>query len=389
MLQPQLVGASPHTYKYSDTIFVGGSEPWAWKSAEEYVPKQVRDAVKMAVDGKYMHCADSRGLPEFKEAISRKVKEFNGIDADPADEILVSPGSGHALHLAGMTFLDSGDEILTTDPTFSFSMWDANLTHARVRFIETRAANGWRVTPEQIEEKVTPKTKLLWLTDPDNPTGRLFTKKEVEGIAQIAKDKDLVVVVDQNFERVTYDGRTHTSFASIEGMKERTVTIWSMSKEYALCGLRIGYTVAHKDVIERMRVLQVQNGSSGASPIFQVAGKVALECYTDEIWHEWLAYWQKGRDLAVPLINSIKGVSTWNPEGGYALYMDTSKFGKSLEVCAYLAEKAHVITSPGMWFGPVVGDAGLRIVFGCVEHEKLVVALNRVKVALEQHPSSL
>src|SRR5438105_13812208 len=111
--------------------------------------------------------------------------EFNGIEVNPSDEILGSPGSGHALHLAGMTFLDAGDEIITTDPTFSFSMWDANLAHASLKFIQTSPANGWRITPEQIEEKITPRTKMVWLTDPDNPTGRVFTKTEVEGIAQV------------------------------------------------------------------------------------------------------------------------------------------------------------------------------------------------------------
>ena len=388
VLEPKLVGVPRHILEYPDAIMIGGSEPWAWKVGSEYVPKPVRDAAKEAIDSKLIHCGDSRGTMEFKEAVSRKVKEFNGIEADPEDEILVSPGSGHSLHLATMTFLDPGDEVITTDPTFSFSTWGGNLSRARVKYIPISPKNEWKITPEEIEERITPKTKLLYFTDPDNPTGRVFTKNDVEGIAQVAQEHDLIVLVDQNFDRVTYDGVKHYSFAALAGMKERTVTIWSMSKEYALSSFRIGYTVAHKDVIERMRVLQIQNGSAGASPIFQRAAKVAMETYSDDLWKEWVAYWQKGRDITVPMVNDIPGMSTTLPKGCYALYADISKFGRSLEVCTYIAEKAHVLPSPGMWFGPEVGDRGIRIVYGGIEHEKLIEALKRMKEVMGEHPAN-
>ncbi len=196
MLEPILIGPPNEILQHPDMISLHLSEAWAWKEAKDYVPKPVLQALKEAVDGSYLHCSFST-LPGFHEAIARKVTELSRIEVRSEKEILVSPGASRALHIAALAFLDPGDELLTTDPTWVDAIRGGHLTGATIKFIQTRTGNGWRFSPDEIESEITPKTKLLWLTDPDNPTGRVFTRKEVEDIASIVIEHDLIVVVDQ------------------------------------------------------------------------------------------------------------------------------------------------------------------------------------------------
>src|SRR5208283_1005341 len=214
-------------------------------------PQFIKDAAYEALNRGYTHYAPSSGYPEFKAALAEKLAERNGVYVDPSAEIIVTQSATYGIYISILALLDPGDEMLLLDPFYPSYEICVKMAGGIPVFIPTHEQDEWKASSTEIESRVTPRTKGIMINFPNNPTGEVPGKEELESIAEIAKKHNLFVISDEAYETVTFDGLKHHSIASLPGMKERTATIFSFSKTYAMTGWRLGYTVGPDAFIKR------------------------------------------------------------------------------------------------------------------------------------------
>jgi aspartate aminotransferase len=315
-------------------------------------PEVIKDAAKKALDEGQTKYTAVDGTPEVKAAIAMKLKRDNNLDYKPED-IMVNVGAKHSLFNIFQALIDEGDEVIIPAPFWVTYPELTKYSGGTPIAIDTDDKSGFKMTAKQLKNAITPKTKMLILTTPSNPTGAVYSKEELEAIADVLKGTDIVVVSDEMYEKLIYDGLTFTAAASIsEDMYQRTITVNGLSKSASMTGWRFGYlATANQDLMKAMKKLQGQS-TSNINSITMAAAIVALEGKADEDIEKMRIAFEKRRDIACDLFNAIDGLSVVKPNGAFYLYVNTKEVEEdSMKFCSELLEKNGVAVVPGVAFG--------------------------------------
>ena len=323
-------------------INIGGGEP------EFDTPPHIVEAMKRALDEGHTHYGSFAGIPEFKEAVAAKYDGY-GVDVDP-DRVLITPGSTMGIYMALKGMTEPGDEFLTADPCFFAYYSTFDFVGVRPVGFPRYEGEGWVVHPEDLTEAVTPRTRGILICSPDNPTGAVLTEGEMRGIAEVAVDHDLMVVADEIYDMITFNGVEHVSIASLPGMAERTVILNGFSKAYAMTGWRLGYVIAPSEELYR-RLFSIQMSTYlVVNAAVQRAGVAALTGSQDCV-REMVKRYDEKRRFCVDAYNAMDGVVCAAPQGAMYVFPDVSSFGlSSSELCGRLLE-AGVSVRAGSDFG--------------------------------------
>lgn len=323
-----------------------------------HTPDGIKDAAKQAIDENWSYYSPVPGYADLRKAISEKLKRENNLDYS-VNEILVSNGAKQSVCNTVMALVDDGDEVIIPAPYWVSYPQMVKLAGGTPVIVNATFEQDFKMTAEQLEKAITPKTRMLIICSPSNPTGSVYSKEELQAIAEvIKKHEDIIVVADEIYEHINYIGK-HESIAQFPGMKERTVIVNGVSKAYAMTGWRIGYIAAPEWIVKGCNKLQGQY-TSGACSISQ---KAALAAYTLDQGpvEEMRKAFERRRDLIVELASKIKGLEVNRPQGAFYLFPKCSSFyGKkygdrcinnSSDLAMYLLEVGHVATVGGDAFG--------------------------------------
>jgi len=357
-----------------DLIFLNLGEP------DFTTPEHIREAAKRALDEGFTHYTSIWGLPELRQAIADKLKVENGIVANPDSEIIVTAGAQPAFFSVCQALIDPGDEVVVLDPFYPSYEVALRISGAKMIPIPMGDQEPF-IDPGNIEAKITNNTKIIVLISPNNPTGMMLKKDTLEAISEMAQDHDLIVISDEIYEKITYDGMKHYSIGSMPGMEERTVTINSFSKTYAMTGWRIGFVCGEKRIMENVaKVHHTMNVC--ASIISQKAAIAALTGPQDSL-KEMVSEYDRRRREIVRGVNEITGFKCQMPNGAFYIFPNIEALKMpSMELVKYLIKEAGVVTVPGSAFG-ISGEGHLRISYAA-SLEKIREALARIKVAVEK-----
>lgn len=357
-----------------DVINLAGGEP------DFDTPAPVTEEACRQLKNGFTHYVAGQGLPELQNRIARKLREENGAVYQDS-EILVTPGGKIAVYLAVRTLVNPGDAVLLLNPAWvSYAPIIRSAGGVPVP-VPLSYSNGYRLTREALEANFTPNAKLLIINYPNNPTGMTLSAEEAEVLRQfLLNHPDLILLSDEVYERITFDGFSHISPASLPGLRERVITVNGFSKSLAMTGWRLGYLAAPQEITAQIYKLH-QHSVTCVSGFIQRAAVTALDC-TGDIERMRRSY-QERRDRFFPLLNAIDGVEARVPQGAFYAWVRISKNGmSSRELCNYLLEQAHVVGVPGDAFG-AGGEQCLRFSFA-TGLELLLDAAGQMKTALDK-----
>ena len=342
-------------------------------------PEKIKKAACDSLAKGNVFYTSNYGTPELRKAIAEWELEKNHVAYDPS-EVLVTVGVGEGTYASMAAFLEEGDEVLVPNPVWLNYIHVPSSLGAKPVTYHLKEENNYQIDLEELESKITDRTRMIVIVDPSNPTGGVFSRETLERLAEIAVRHDLLVLSDEIYEQLVYDGAEHISIASLPGMKERTITLSGCSKAYSMTGWRLGYMCAPKEIIQAcVRVHQYT--ITCASYFVQEAAVTALkEC--DEDVEAMRREYQRRKDYVVKALNEIDGISCNNPKGAFYIFVNIKKLGKtSMEMAEYLLETAKVALVPGSAFGNG-GEGYLRISYAC-GYEELTEACDRIKTAVE------
>ncbi len=348
--------------------------------AFEPTPDYVRQAAADALLAGVTHQTMARGTLEFRKACARKLSRDNFLEADWESEILATMGVKQALTLALLGVVGDGDEVLVEDPCFVSYQALITIAGGQTRQLPLRQENNFRWTRQQLEDAVTDRTRAILFNSPQNPTGTVHSKADLEVIAGVARDRDLMVITDEVYERVTWDGRGHICMATLPGMRERTITCMGLTKTFSMGGWRIGFVFAPADIIDGLEKFQ-EHLITCANSFTQVGAATALnEPPRDEVTELWRE-WEARCEMMTQGVSEIPGLKCAKPEGGFYAWVNISGTGlRSQEFADKLLNEQQVAVVPGSAFGPN-GEGYIRI--NCVRNrDELVEGLKRLRRAL-------
>lgn len=337
------------------------------------------DAADEAIREGFTHYVASKGIPGLLTAISEKLRRENGLGYGPHN-IIVTPSAKHALYIALLAILEPEDEIII--PTPSWVSYDAiaRLMGSQPIDAELLSQDGFCITRELLESRVTHRTKAVLVNTPNNPTGRVLSGAEREAVLSFAQDHDLFLISDEIYEKIIYDGRQHISLGASPGMLERTITVNGFSKAYAMTGWRLGYLAGPSDVVaEAVKAQQHTVGCAGS--FVQRAGIAALDG-SQSVVDNMVGEYASRRKLLVEGLRSIPGVVCPPPDGAFYVFPDIrgTGFADSVEFSEWLLREVRVAVTPGSAFGPG-GEGHVRISFANSQ-EIIARALGRMSEAL-------
>ncbi len=319
-------------------------------------PEHVKEAAYEAMKNDFTHYTASRGIPELREAISDDLKSM-GVEADPYKEIIVTPGSKHGIYCACQATLDPGNEVLVLSPT-----WPTHFTcieFAEAKPIEIPCGETYELNEEALKESITKKSKMIMLCSPNNPTGGVSGEKDLRIISEIAEDHNLLVLSDEIYNRIVYDGSKTRSMATFENVKSQVIVINGFSKTYAMTGWRLGYVFADKTIIEAIDRI-IQTSTTCPASFTQKAGLAALRGPQDWVT-KMVEEYDRRRRFIVEKLNEIPRVHCELPKGAFYVFPDFSSLKMpSFEVSMRLLEEEGVCCTPGNVFGEC-GEGYLRL----------------------------
>lgn len=343
-------------------------------------PEYIKEAACKALAEGKVHYTSNYGTMELRQAIADKLNRENHIDYKPS-EVLVTVGLSEAVFAVLAAILNEGDEILVPDPVWLNYVNVPNLLGAVPVTYSLKEETGFQIDLDEIRAKITPKTRAVVIVTPNNPTGGVLTEDILKELANIAVSNDLMVLADEVYERLIYDGAKHISIASLPGMKERTFTLNGMSKAYAMDGWRLGYVAAPETYIVTMNKFH-QHNTTCAPSFVQAAAAAALTDEGDEV-NEMVKEYKRRRDCAVKAINEIPGLSCLCPKGAFYIFINCKELHMSCEeLAAYLLEEAKIALVPGNVFGPG-GEGYLRMSFAN-SYENVAEGCRRLREAVEK-----
>lgn len=344
-------------------------------------PEEIKRVAMQAIEADINQYAITWGARDFREAIVRKTKWYLGLDIDSETEITVTCGSTEGMIAAMMATVDPGEEVILFEPFYENYAPDAILSDARPRYIPLRAPD-WTFDRDELSAAFNEKTKAIIICNPNNPTGKVFTREELEFIRALCVEHDALCFTDEIYEHILYPREgteiRHTSMAQLEGMRERTVIVNSMSKTYSVTGWRVGYCIAPPEITNAIRKVHDFLTVGAAAPL-QAAGAYALslpESYYAKLQADYTAR----RDLLLPVLEEA-GFRTFRPDGAYYIMTDISRFGfkDDVEFTHHLIREIGVACVPGSSFysRPELGAQQVRFCF-CKKDETLMSAAERL-----------
>ncbi len=341
-------------------------------------PKNIIDAACLALNGGYTHYTAAPGIPEVRETIAKYIRSHKNVDA-AADDVVIVPGGKPIMFFSIMATVNPGDEVIYPNPGFPIYESVIRFVGGTPIPIPLREENQFRLDVNELAQLITPKTKMLIINSPGNPTGGVLTSDDVKAIADLVRGKAILVLSDEIYDRIVY-GDTHPlSIASLPGMKDWTIILDGFSKTYAMTGWRLGYGVMHPEIADKIAQLMV-NSNSCTSAATQMAGKEALTGPQHEV-EAMVAEFKKRRDIMVNGLNAIPGVSCILPEGSFYVFPNLKSFGKDCkEIADYLLNDAGVACLGGTAFG-AYGEGYLRFSYAN-SVENIEKALGRIETAL-------
>ncbi|MHB9154244.1 MAG: pyridoxal phosphate-dependent aminotransferase [Endomicrobiales bacterium] len=365
-----------------DVISFGTGEP------DFDTPANIKEAAKKALDAGFTKYCPVSGTPDLKEAIIRKFKNDNNIEYRP-EEIIVSCGAKHSLYNIFQAIFNPGDQVIIPAPYWVSYPDMAALAGARPRIVKTREADGFKMTPEQLKKAVSRKTRAVVINSPSNPTGSTYTSEELKALAQVCLENNILIIADEIYEKLVYDGFTFTSMAALSPqIKNMTVLVNGVSKSYSMTGWRIGYTAGPKEIIEAMSNIQSQSTSNPTS--FAMKATVEALNGPQESVEAMRGEFEKRRTYIVERLNGIKGIRCFVPQGAFYVFPNIRKLlgktyaGNEISTCTqlaeYLLEKAKIALVPGSAFG---APGYLRLSYA-TSMENIKNGLDRLEEALRQ-----
>lgn len=355
-----------------EAISLGVGEP------DFVTPWHVREACIYSLESGYTSYTSNKGMPELREAIADFTKEQLRLDYDPSDQILVTTGVSEAVDLAFRATLNPGDEVIVPEPCYVAYVPDIILAGGVPRQIPTRIDDEFRVTPESIVPAITEKTKALVLSYPNNPTGAIMTRSDLESIADLVVEHDLLVISDEVYGMLTYSG-THASFAQLDGMYERTIILNGLSKSHAMTGWRIGYALGDPMLIGAMT--KIHQYTMLCAPIMSQMAAIEALLHGEEEMLKMKHEYNLRRRLFVSGLNRI-GLRCIEPQGAFYAFPSIAETGLSSEVFAErLLKEQRVAVVPGNVFGQS-GEGFLRCSYA-TSREELIEALDRIETFLD------
>lgn len=356
-----------------NVVNLGGGDP------DFDTPVHIADAGVNAIRSGQTHYVASQGIPALRQAVAEKLLRENGLSYDPAKEIIATASGKLALYIALESLLDPDDEVLYLEPAWVSYRPLITLVGGRPVAVPLSPSENFAVRAEQLEKKVTPRTKAILINSPNNPTGRVLTEQELQAIRDVAVKHDLWVVGDEIYEHLVYDERRHTSIATLPDMRERTVVVNGMSKAYAMTGWRLGYLAAPAALTEQILKVQ-QHVVTCATSFGQIAAAEALQGPQDCVETMRQEYDRRRRRISEAL-NAIPGVRCPMPEGAFYLFPEIDYKGyDSWQLAEYLISEAHVAVTPGQAFGESARK-NIRLTYA-TSMENLTEAVERIKRAL-------
>lgn len=342
-------------------------------------PEFIREAAKKALDEGYTRYPPARGFEDLRSAIAGKLREENNILADPDTEIFVSVGAMQGIFNTLLHLVDPGDEVILIDPGYDFYSQIRLFGGVPVR-VPVYEENRFKVDPDDIKKAITDRTKLMIINSPSNPTGAVFDREILVEISKIAHQHKVLVLSDEPYERIIFDGKRHVSIASFDGMKDLTISVYTLSKTYAMTGWRVGYVVAQKSIVDEMEKL-MEHMVSGVTAVSQRAALAALQGPQDCI-AEMVREYEKRRQIIHEGLNEIEGVSCLLPESTFYAFPNISRLGiTSWDLAKYLVKEHRVAMVPGSIFGDN-GEGHVRVSFAA-DTESLKEGISRMKRGVE------
>ena len=354
-------------------------------------PDHIKDSAKKAIDENYSHYTPVAGYPDLREAVCKKLKRDNGLDYKPQN-ILISTGAKQSIANTMFALLDEGEEILIPTPYWVSYSEIARMARGKVTFIQAPASNNFKITPDQLEAAITENTKLFIFSSPCNPSGSVYSKDELEGLAKVfEKHPQVYILSDEIYEYINYvkqDTDLRDSIAGFENIKDRVIIINGLSKGFALTGWRIGYIAANETIVKACEKIQGQF-TSGTNAVAQRASITALENDLTPTY-EMVKQFKKRKEKVMELLKELPLLNCTEPEGAFYIFPEVKNyFGKKAgdtainnasDLCMYLLNEAHVSTVAGDAFG---APDFLRISFAN-SMENIEEGFKRIKIALDK-----
>lgn len=366
-----------------DVISLAAGEP------DFDTPDHIKEAGIQAIRDGHTKYTQAAGIPELKEAIVQRLAADDGLEYTP-DQVIVNCGGKQTLYLAGATVISPGDEVIVPAPYWVSSSEQPKLVGGNTVIVQTRDADGLKLTAQRFREAITPKTRMVVLNTPSNPSGVVYTRQELEAVAEVAVDYGIYILSDEIYDKLVYDGAEHVSVAVLgDQVKELSIVVKGVSKSYAMTGWRVGYAAGPSEVIGGMVKAQMQM-LSHTSSISQRAAVTALTGPQDCVEEMRLEY-DSRRKRIVEGLNGIDGVTCPMPQGAFYAYPDISGcFGRvrpqggqiedGTGLCDYLLDEARVACVPGIGFGT---QTHMRVSYA-TSMETIVEAVDRIGQALDK-----
>lgn len=338
-------------------------------------PEHIKRATIDALRAGKVHYSDLQGLGTLRAALAAKLRDFNGIDAAP-EQILVTNGLTQASFAAFLATIESGDEVILLEPYYPQHVGKIELAGGKVVLAPLDRANGFALNAALIEPFISSRTKAIVLVNPCNPTGRVYTREELESLAALAIRHDLLIISDEVYDFITFDTARHISIAALPGMAERTISMYAFTKAYAMDGWRLGYAVASPELIDGMLKVTA-NEVTHVNTFIQEGALAAVTGDQAPLLH-MVQDDQAKRDLIVSALNQMPGVTCIPPEGTIYAFPDISATGLTSQALADLIlEQCGVVVEAGGFYGQLA-DRNLRLCFGSQSRERLEEATRRL-----------
>ena len=342
-------------------------------------PLFIREAAKKALDESFTHYTTTAGTVKLREIIAEKLKRENGITVHPQSGVVAVTGATNGMYLALQVTINPGDEVLIPEPLYPFYYHYVNMSGGIPVTYPLLEEKNFGIDLDLLEKVITPKTRMIIINSPSNPTGAVFSLEELKGVAKLAIKHDLLIVSDEVYEKIIYDGNKHYSIGSFPEVADRVITVNACSKTFAMTGWRVGYAAGREDIITEIAKFHAFVCTC-VNSIAQRAAEAALQGGEEDIARMVTEYKER-RDLLVDGLNSINGIECQRPKGAFYVFPNVKKLGRSSEELAmYLLEKANVATVPGNDFGKL-GEGFLRMTFANSK-ENLKKAVERIGKAL-------
>jgi aspartate/methionine/tyrosine aminotransferase len=353
-----------------DVVDFGPGEP------DFDTPVHVRQAAAQALEAGFTHYAPGRGFPALRQAIAAKLRRENGLEYDPATEILVTPGAKQAILEAIFTAIAPDDEVIIFDP--AWGSYEAMVLLAGGRPVHVERNEDFTIDLDRLCASLTSRTRAMIIGSPDNPTGHVLSSDELQIVADVCREHDLLLISDEIYERIVYPGVVPVSAATLPGMWERTVTVNGFSKAYAMTGWRLGYAAAPREFVAQM--LKVHEHSVTSATSFAQMGGITALTGSQEPIREMVDEFARRRAIIVEGLNQLPGVRCLAPEGAFYVFPDISGTGSSGTDLARRLLQHGVALTPGLGFGQS-WDTHVRLSFATSE-ERIRTGLERMAAAL-------